>query len=567
MWFVSWPGKGGNSSPDPNIGTCRYVITPKNFSGGFGALCGRGVTDDAVKLYNPSVDLDNVPRGHPVCCSVGDLPDLRPKPNSDGSCRVHEVADGDSCKVILATYYPLSMNDLMNYNKNTYGWYGCEGGHPWINDKICVSSGTPPRPTPNPEAECGPLAPGDKYLSECPLKACCSSHGFCGLDEDHCKVIDSPTGAPGTHGCETHCDLAYVKGDPPSEFKKIGYFSTWNHARPCNRMRITDIPSTSDLTHIHLAFGGINPDFEVDFSTLHEDFDDFKNMKIFKKIISIGGWSFSNSQYSWPMFRSAVSDTNRARFVNNMVRFVVDNGLDGIDFDWEYPGAWDIPIEDGNGLVPYDPTDGSNYLEFLKELRAALPSDKSISIAAPASYWYLKNFPIAEMAKYLDYIIYMTYDFHGQWDYGNKWSQSGCEGGDCLRSHVNITETWNSLSMITKAGVPSNKVVPGIAFYGRSFQQVDPSCSGPSCKFTGPASGATPGVCTGTPGVLSTYEFTNIYNSNRKRDAYYDKVSDSWIMTYDKDQWVAMSDGAGADNRKKIFKENNLGGFVYWALD
>jgi GH18 family chitinase len=39
---------------------------------------------------------------------------------------------------------------------------------------------------------------------------------------------------------------------------------------------------------------------------------------------------------------------------------------------------------------------------------------KSVSIAAPASYWYLKNFPIAQMSKVLDYIVYMTYDLHGQ---------------------------------------------------------------------------------------------------------------------------------------------------------
>ena len=41
-------------------------------------------------------------------------------------------------------------------------------------------------------------------------------------------------------------------------------------------------------------------------------------------------------------------------------------------------------------------------------------SGKSISIAAPSSYWYLKGFPIAEMSLIVDYIVYMTYDLHGQ---------------------------------------------------------------------------------------------------------------------------------------------------------
>jgi len=29
---------------------------------------------------------------------------------------------------------------------------------------------------------------------------------------------------------------------------------------------------------------------------------------------------------------------------------------------------------------------------------------RSLSIAAPASYWYLRNFPIDQMAKVLDYM-------------------------------------------------------------------------------------------------------------------------------------------------------------------
>lgn len=42
----------------------------------------------------------------------------------------------------------------------------------------------------------------------------------------------------------------------------------------------------------------------------------------------------------------------------------------------------------------------------------------------------------------------MTYDLHGQWDYGSAFSQDGCTTGNCLRSHVNITETVNAFSMV-----------------------------------------------------------------------------------------------------------------------
>jgi hypothetical protein len=91
----------------------------------------------------------------------------------------------------------------------------------------------------------------------------------------------------------------------------------------------------------------------------------------------------------------------------------------------------------------------------------------SLSIAAPASFWYLKAFPIADIAKTVDYIVYMTYDLHGeaylhlnlqgkgigthmhdetkadhdlmygtgQWDFNSRWASDGCPKGSCLRSH------------------------------------------------------------------------------------------------------------------------------------
>lgn len=41
-------------------------------------------------------------------------------------------------------------------------------------------------------------------------------------------------------------------------------------------------------------------------------------------------------------------------------------------------------------------------------MRSKIGSDKLLAIAAPASYWYLKAFPIDAMAKVLDYIVYMV---------------------------------------------------------------------------------------------------------------------------------------------------------------
>lgn len=60
-------------------------------------------------------------------------------------------------------------------------------------------------------------------------------------------------------------------------------------------------------------------------------------------------------------------------------------------------------------------------------------------------------------------------------------------------------------SLLTHAGVDSNKVLMGVGNYGRSFGMKDPNCWQPNgvCEFTGPKSAAEAGECTNTPGYIA----------------------------------------------------------------
>ena len=319
--------------------------------------------------------------------------------------------------------------------------------------------------------------------------------------------------------------------------------------------------NNSFYTHIHFAFGGLTSDFNVNITDISKDFVDFSKLREVQRILSFGGWAESTDAATYNNFRSGVQPANQQTLATNLANFINQNDLDGIDIDWEYAAEPDIP-----GIPADDPKDGDNYFTFLKTLRGLLPN-KSLSIAAPASYWYLKGIPIANISQVVDYIVYMTYDLHGQWDYNNQYADEGCPGGDCLRTHVNWTETTDSLAMITKAGVSSNKIAVGVTSYGRAFQMTTAGCTGPMCTYTGPSSGATPGRCTGTAGYIGNAEINEIIQTNPSATvtALGDDLSS--ILVYNDTQWVSYMDDNQKTQRGNLYQALNFGGATDWAVD
>ncbi|KXN66143.1 glycoside hydrolase family 18 protein, partial [Conidiobolus coronatus NRRL 28638] len=252
----------------------------------------------------------------------------------------------------------------------------------------------------------------------------------------------------------------------------------------CDSMAVESISFAAkkhDYTHIHFAFGALDFDGNIAFLDKRDttSFEKFAGISgNFKKVLSIGGWAF-NDPPTEKIFSRVMADPNKRK---TLIRSVADvmRGfyLDGIDFDWEYP--------------------------------------------------------VAEMSKYLDYIVYMTYDLHGQWEQDIKNKPA-----PFLMSHVNWTETKDALRMMTRAGVPTHKVIMGVGAYGRSFKQERIDCHTPDCKFVREL--ATPGECTSTGGDLSWNEINRALQSLNFRDYYYDQKSDSDIMLYGVDQWVAYT--------------------------
>ena len=508
---------------------------------------------------------------------------VSPKPNADGSCASYSIVKDDNCFDIAAKY-SLTTDKIYELNKNTWGWAGCSAIQP--DQKICLSTGTPPMPAALTGAQCGPQKEGTqpppsgvalKDLNPCPLNVCCNVWGQCGTTEDFCTEAPADTGAPGTsqpgkNGCISNCGMSITNNAvPPASFARVAYFESWNAKRPCLNMDVTDIDTTK-FTHIHFAFGNITSDYRIDVSGAQAQFDLMKSMTGIKRIISFGGWAFSTEAPTYNIFRSGVTAENRALLATNVYNFVTEHGLDGVDFDWEYPAAPDLPE-----IPPGTIQEGLDYLEFLKAVKRRLRT-KSVSIAAPASYWYLKGYPMKDIGAVVDYVIYMTYDLHGQWDYGNKWADTGCVEGNCLRSHVNLTETTNALAMVTRAGIPANKVFVGVTSYGRSFKMAQEGCFGEMCRYlgTGPqgkTSLAAKGSCTNTAGYLANAEIREIISLAQDPESgytamtYHNHASNSDVLVYDGSEWVAYMTDTTKETRTNWYKSLNFGGVSDWAVD
>ena len=192
------------------------------------------------------------------------------------------------------------------------------------------------------------------------------------------------------------------------------------------------------LTHLNLAFAnpGSNGKLIInDFSgVVVRARNENSNIKIY---ISIGGGYLTDEQASIWSNSIDIRD-NRPIIINEIVNFVVDNSLDGVDVDleWQYVT--------------------SGYSDFVIELKSALSTKgKSMTAALPGT---TKFDNITEEAlQTFDFINIMAYDFTGPWNP----TASG--------QHSSYNNAVESINFWKNTGVSKSKLTLGVPFYGYDF--------------------------------------------------------------------------------------------------
>jgi chitinase len=294
----------------------------------------------------------------------------------------------------------------------------------------------------------------------------------------------------------------------------VGYYSGYRSSAK----ELEKIGSADKLTIIDYAFavpmldslsGKINPKFHqysayeeiyskemsidgiADSSNqpLRGQFNQLRKLKArhpnIKIMLSIGGWG--GSTYFSDM---ALTLESRENFVDACINIFIDGNLpvennaggigsakgifDGFDIDWEFP------ISGGPEGTHYNPNDRENMTALFALFRKKLDSVKTgllLTSAVSARTWEFWKYNFKKDQQYLDWFNVMTYDYHGNWD-----SLTG--------HHTNLLSSpedpdWRKESMdhtikylLDSAGVSSDKIVPGAAFYGKTWENVDSINSG-----------------------------------------------------------------------------------------
>ena len=226
----------------------------------------------------------------------------------------------------------------------------------------------------------------------------------------------------------------------------LAYFTEYTEA----------LPEVTLLTHINYAHGRFkNPKTGDGGIVITESKQaPIKDVVALKSVnpklkvcLMIGGWGGHADGFS----EMAKSPAKRAEFCQSVYDLLEQHHLDGVDIDWEYP------TKSADNETGADPNDTQNFNLVLKELRAKLGTGKIISFASSSSAQYV-DWPTA--IKYLDYVNVMTYDM------------GAAPNGHNSPLHKSVMfnhRSWDeSVQAHLNGGVPKNRMVMGVPFYGKA---------------------------------------------------------------------------------------------------
>uniref|UniRef100_A0A1B6FKC7 GH18 domain-containing protein n=1 Tax=Cuerna arida TaxID=1464854 RepID=A0A1B6FKC7_9HEMI len=331
----------------------------------------------------------------------------------------------------------------------------------------------------------------------------------------------------------------------------VCYFTNWAIYRTGHAKFSAGNINPSLCTHILYAFASLDDatltiipsDNNADVTNgLYASVTALKKRGL-KVLISIGGW-ISSKEEKW---RRLIRNVNtHSNFITSVLNFLKKYNFDGLDVDYEYPGC-----PQGNRLTGQT-SDSKSFNKLMSSLRTALGKKYLLTVATAAGKSNIKEcFHMTELCHLVDWVNVMTYDYHN--------AAEGVTGANApYGSSMGVVDSI--MYYINEMKCPSNKIVLGIPFYGRTYTMANPGRP----QFGVPVSGpGTAGTYTNTTGFLAYHEICLLMKNGYSSGI--DEVNGSYAW---KDAQFISYDGPPDLAKKSSFIiSKNLRGAMVWALD
>jgi chitinase len=339
------------------------------------------------------------------------------------------------------------------------------------------------------------------------------------------------------------CALAASQPQAQAMHRLVGYVAGWEKLATVDAGNLTAI----NYAFAHVVDGAVVLDqpgasgFLARLRALKS-----RNPQL-KLLVSVGGWGadgFSDA---------ALTQASRTKFAQSAADLVAQQQIDGIDLDWEYPGLA------GPGIVHRD-ADRGNFTLLLQALRQrfnVLASEQQRSAADPylitaalADSEFIAHIELERIHEYLDWIDLMTYDFHN-----SLTRTTGHHAGLSVSATAAAGErsVERAVGQFLAAGVPANKLIVGVPFYGRAFADVQPKNHGLDQPY-GHYDKDYP-----WPKLVADFIGRNGYVrywDDKAKVPYLWNAQTRTFVSYDDPQSLAL--------KAAYVKSHQLGGMMYW---
>lgn len=254
-------------------------------------------------------------------------------------------------------------------------------------------------------------------------------------------------------GCSTTVeedpDMGCTDNFVPKTFDHhvIGFYPAYKHSV----LPVSDI-RWDLLTRVIYAFAIPQTDGTLDISRLSqiESLVASAHSQGVEVYLSVGGGGGSGN---FPVL--AQSTEARRTFVESVSQFVKIHCMDGVDIDWE---SW---TKDANN-APLA-SESNDLMALLRELDAELGT-AGLSIDVFASNWFGQHYP--DLHSVVDHVHVMAYDFTGPWSDAGPHSSYDMAIGSGSSANSTGLAYWTAYRKW-----PKTKVILGVPFYGRDFDQ------------------------------------------------------------------------------------------------